>query len=507
MTSISGTVERWSGLLPSRRLATAAFLLFAGCDQFGQAMTAHTDVVARASGSDLRVREAAEMLAANQQIPADPEVARALAELWVDYELLSNAVSEDSTLSAVDIDFFIEPARDQTIIGMLRDRVITADTIFSDEEIARRWAAEGPGAEIRASHILLQTPASATQPQRDSVRALAESIRARAAGGESFAELATNYSQDPGTAQVGGDLGFFGRGRMVQPFEEAAFALELGEISPVVESPFGFHVIRLEERRQAELGEEKEQFRQFLAQQAIQQSEMAYLDSISTAANLTVADGGADIVREIAGRPGRNLSGRQGERRIAGFAGGDYTAADFQRFIRGQPPEVQTAYASATDEQLGAGIEQLVQMRLLLNEAQRQGVTLTAEDDQRLRSEARAMITELVTATGFTEAVRASATPAQLDEHVKLLVQGVVTGEQPYVPLGRLGIALRDIYEYEIVEGAFPSVVNELEGIRAQLPPPPAIPPTGVPGVPDVMPPVGDSVMGAGGAPGAGAAQ
>lgn len=472
MTFISGTADRLPGSTLSRTLAMAALLVFAGCDQFGQAMTAHTDVVARAAGSDLRVREAAEMLAANPQIPADPEVARALAELWVDYELLATATAEDSTLAAVDIDFFIAPARDQTIIGLLRDQVITADTVFTDEQIARRWEQEGPGAEIRASHILLQTPASATQVQRDSVRALAESIRTRATGGESFAQLATTYSEDPGTAQVGGDLGFFGRGRMVQPFEEAAFALQPGEISQVVESPFGYHIIRLEERRQAELGEEREQFRQYLAQQAVQEAELAYLDSISGAANLSVADGGTDIVREIAGRPSRSLSGRQGDRRIASYAGSSYTAADFQRFIRGQGPEVQTAYASATDEQLAAGIEQLVQSRLLLDEAARQGISLTAEDDQRLRSEARTMISELVAATGFIEAARASATPAQLDEHVKLLVQGVVTGQQPYIPLGRLGIALRELYEYEINEASFPQVINELEGIRALLPPP-----------------------------------
>ncbi|MDR0786836.1 MAG: peptidyl-prolyl cis-trans isomerase [Gemmatimonadota bacterium] len=470
MTSISGTGDRWSGSNLRRGIAAAALLAIAGCDQFSQAMTSHKDILAKAGGADLRVREAAEMLAANDQVPADPEVARAIAELWVDYQLLSTAVAEDSTLAAVDIGFFIAPAREQILIGTLRDRVISVDTIFTDAQIAAHWAEEGPGAEIRARHILLQTPANVTPAQRDSIRALAESIRARAAGGESFAQLATTYSQDPGSAQAGGDLGFFGRGRMVQPFEEAAFALEPGQISPVVESPFGYHIIRVEERRQSEVGDEKEPFRQYLIQKAVQQAELVYLDSMSTAAKLTVNAEAKTITREIAGQPSRSLSGRQGTREIATWNGGSYTAADFQRFIRAQPPEVQTAYATATDEQLDAGIEQLIQMQILLKEAERQGIVMNAEDEAQMRAEAQAMISELVTSTGFIEGARAKATQAQRDEHVKLLVQDVVTGQQPFIPLGRLGIALRELYGYEINEEAFPSVITELEGIRAQTP-------------------------------------
>ncbi len=484
MTSQSGTARRWPGFPRSHALAVAALLVFPGCDSFGQAMNAHTDVVARAENSELRSQEAAEMLAANPQIPADAEVVRALSELWVDYALLARAVVEDSTLAAVDVEYFIEPVREQTLIGMLRDRVIQVDTVFDDAALARRWETDGPGAEIRASHILLQTPANATNAQRDSVMRFAESLRERAAGGESFADLATNFSQDPGTAVVGGDLGFFGRGRMVQPFEEAAFALEPGQISPVVESPFGFHVILVQERRQPDLGEEREQFRQYLVQEAVRTAEVTYLDSISRAANLSVSQGGNDLVREIATLPARDLSGRQGERTIATYTGGTYTAAEFVTFIRGQAPEVQTAFATATDEQLAAGIEQLVQMKLLLAEAQAQGIAMSAADEEALRSDARAMIRELVEGTGFIEAARVNATPAQVDEHVKILVRGVVTGEQPFIPLGRLGTALRDLYQFEVNDGTFPAVIRQVEETRARQPAPLIPPIGGVPGEP-----------------------
>lgn len=102
-------------------------------------------------------------------------------------------------------------------------------------------------AEYEVSEIVLQP--EVPEAEREAVRIRLAELRERVLKGESFSMLATLYSQDGGSAKKGGELGFFTRGDMVAPFEAAAFALKPGEISPIIESTYGFHIIQLIERR------------------------------------------------------------------------------------------------------------------------------------------------------------------------------------------------------------------------------------------------------------------
>jgi peptidyl-prolyl cis-trans isomerase D len=100
--------------------------------------------------------------------------------------------------------------------------------------------------ERRVSHILITADAAAPSAERDKARAKAEKLLAEIKQSpDKFADLARKNSQDPGSAAKGGDLDFFARGAMVKPFEEAAFAMKKGDTSNVVETEFGFHILRL----------------------------------------------------------------------------------------------------------------------------------------------------------------------------------------------------------------------------------------------------------------------
>lgn len=121
--------------------------------------------------------------------------------------------------------------------------VSDADIKSYYEQNAKRYTEEE---QRRASHILIKADKNASAAAKTAAREKAEKLLAqvRKNPGE-FAKLAKEYSQDPGSAERGGDLDFFGRGMMVKPFEDVVFKLKQGEISDVVESDFGYHIIQL----------------------------------------------------------------------------------------------------------------------------------------------------------------------------------------------------------------------------------------------------------------------
>jgi peptidyl-prolyl cis-trans isomerase C len=120
--------------------------------------------------------------------------------------------------------------------------------------------------EIRARHILIKLSSEASDEEKTYSKKEMQAILEEAKSGADFAELAKKHSQCPSAIQ-GGDLGYFARGDMVKPFEEAAFALEPGQISEIVETEYGYHIIRLEDRkpgRQLELEEVSEEIKKEL---------------------------------------------------------------------------------------------------------------------------------------------------------------------------------------------------------------------------------------------------
>lgn len=133
---------------------------------------------------------------------------------------------------------------------VLDEAAVRAGLSIPDEQIEQFYAANqdqfGMPEERGARHILIQVGADATVAEVDQARERAEAIVAKLrADPTEFEALARTESQDPGSAAVGGDLGFFGRGMMVAPFEDAVFGQQIGEISDPVRTDFGFHIIEV----------------------------------------------------------------------------------------------------------------------------------------------------------------------------------------------------------------------------------------------------------------------
>ena len=127
--------------------------------------------------------------------------------------------------------------------------------------------------QVRVRHILLTWKPMGTRDDRAAIREQMAPILEKARSGADFAELAREHSEDSATAQNGGDTGLFHRGQMVPAFEEVAFALKPGEVSDLVETPFGVHILRLEERRESRLlslEEVREQLRDYIREEKME---------------------------------------------------------------------------------------------------------------------------------------------------------------------------------------------------------------------------------------------
>ena len=147
------------------------------------------------------------------------------------------------------------------------------------------------GETVHAAHILIGVPQQATPAQKQQAKAAAEKIlKALRAGGD-FAKLAKENSQDPGSAPNGGDLGFFPRGQMDPAFEKVAFSLKPGTISGVVETQFGYHIIKVIERKPPHttaLTEVSARIKDYLTQQQREQKLEEYVKQARAKAKIDI---------------------------------------------------------------------------------------------------------------------------------------------------------------------------------------------------------------------------
>lgn len=152
--------------------------------------------------------------------------------------------------------------------------------------------------EARVRHILISTREEPPMPggespakkplSKEEARKKAQSLLDRVRKGEDFAKLAQENSDDPGSKDKGGDMDFFAKGAMVKPFDDAAFALKPGEISDVVETEFGFHIIKSEDRRSADIADPTT--RQKISQKLQQEKFEKEIERIASSGNVEVAE-------------------------------------------------------------------------------------------------------------------------------------------------------------------------------------------------------------------------
>lgn len=207
-------------------------------------------------------------------------------------ELKNNGLTEadlkDLTKKSLVINNYIE----KEIISKIT--VSEADAKKFYDENAEKFKTEE---SVRASHILIKADEKATPDEKKKAKEKAEAIAKKVKAGEDFAELAKKESGCP-SASVGGDLGYFGKGQMVPAFEKAAFEMKAGDISGIVETSFGYHIIKVTDKKAAgsiDFKEAKPRIEDYLKGQKVQTTIMAKIDELKEKAKIevfTMADAG-----------------------------------------------------------------------------------------------------------------------------------------------------------------------------------------------------------------------
>lgn len=281
------------------------------------------DVVAGVNGETISKGELESAIAqlqsrAGRAVPADQrdQVFRSVLDQLIAYHLLvqestarSIAVPDadlDTRISEIRSQFPSQEAFVQTLEqrmltmaelrtnlrqGMQIDKMLEAElaatATVTTQQVEEFYAGNSSefqrGERVRASHILIRVADGADATTKDQARTRAADILEEVNGGQDFAALATRHSEDPGSAPGGGDLGYFEHGQMVPPFEEAAFSLATAQTSSLVETPFGYHIIKVTDKqppRTIPLAEVRGEIEKFLQTHNREQHTQTFVESL-----------------------------------------------------------------------------------------------------------------------------------------------------------------------------------------------------------------------------------
>ncbi len=467
------------------RAKGAAFAILAvlgACESDSEA------VLARAAGHELTVDQVVEMLARQNSLPNQPDIVEALSNFWVDYTLIGLSARQDSLFTELDLTPLLQPQIDQETIDAYMNSVIRPDTALSDQDLRAMWEATAPPDSVRAQHILLGFLDQPTQAQADSVGVLAEELVARAEAGESFEALAGQYSVDSGSAVVGGDLGFFGVGMMFPEFEEAAFALAVGEVG-IALSQVGLHVIKVTDRKtptfEAALGE----YRDSVVLARLRSADSILLAEIGADGEIEVAAEAAEIMRELAMSPRTPLSGRAASRTLISYPGGSYSVSDVMLLLNTQRTDLPGRLVLASDDALDAFLKNIGQAQVLLALASDAGLNPNEARVDSLETAARQGVRASMEELGIRRIIPLEGESADeaLDRRTLQILREISAGTRNVIPTDAITVGLRQDTEWEILDSSIRATIERVNDLRGATEAPAAQPAPSPPSVPVVV--------------------
>jgi PPIC-type PPIASE domain len=466
--------------------AVAAFTLSA-CSGLKDALNAHTDWVARAGSAELLVTNLANLLG-KSRAPIRRDIAKSIANVWVDYQLLGLAAAHGDSLNDPKL---IDDAMWPSIASMKARKwydVVSKGWGVEDTTAARKqW--EG-GQILAADHILLLTQ-NMNDAQKASVRARIDSIRRRVTPAN-FAATATKNSQDQQSAKQGGSLGIFPKGSMVPEFEKALVALKPGEISPVIQTQYGYHIIHRPTYDQV-----KSQLLLASKGKSVAVAESTYMAKLEQNGKIEVKKDAPTIVRALGNDPDAY---RRDKTVLATSTDGKFTTARLVGWLETLPPQARVLdqIKQSPDSLLVRLVRNFVKNDLVLKQADSAKVQIDPAEMAQLHAAFTNAVRTAWAQLGVLPASLADSAKSEgdreklaakrIDAYFTRLMQEQAAFVSVQTPLSNI---LREKYKYSFNDAGFDRAVQEAARIRssadsahtAQQPPTavplnPALPPS-----------------------------
>jgi hypothetical protein len=450
-----------------RRSVPLLALLSAGgliaCDNFRDLFTAHADVAAQAGDQQLTPQRLGDIMTGGKGIRPNREAANFVSNIWVDYSLFAQAVASGKLpLDSASIAKAVWPE-----LAELRG------SHWHDSLMARR-STIGPhsadsvyqGSDVRVlQHILYRVAASAVPEVRNVARKKAEGTLARIKRGADFGQLASQLSEDPGSKQDRGFLPPSPKGRFVPAFDSAGWSLAPGAVSGVVETPFGYHIIKRPSREAV-----RDRIQAYLVQSAGSRLDSIYMDSLALQNQIKVAKDAPSAMRAANQDP---EEARNSKKALATFKGGALTVGEFLRWIQALPPQYAAQLRQADDSMLSQFARVLSQNVLLLRQADSAKIQVTPDEWKTMADNYRGQLDTLRREMGLDTASLWDTTAAVADRDkvaamkVDQYFDGLIAGKSRLRPLpSALAGVLRDESSYRLYDAGINRAVELAEAER-----------------------------------------
>ena len=440
----------------------------AACDGLSEAFSAHTDVVATAGSQQLTATRLGDLLGnAKMQIPLNADVALLIArDLWIPYQLLGVAAARgDSLKDSKAIDGAAAAMLENARLGRFMQGVAAKLPVGDASDASDASYVAAKGGLYSARHILFLLPQNATPAVADSVKRLAQSVALRVSDAN-FVELAKKYSGD-NSKEKGGDLGVFPLAAMVKPFGDALAKLKPGEISPLVQTQFGYHIIQRNTWDHAKT--------EFLAQstgRSRQVAESTYIAQIQKSANITLKKDAATTMKEVAKDP---IAARASKTVLATYNGGELTAGRIALVLLASPQSGRLVQQiqGAPDSMVSQYVTSMTQRDVLLKRADSSKVVAAPEELTALHRDFLQAVVQSWAALGIdpksladsgkTPADREKIAAARVEKFLDRVMSGAI---QPLPIPSPIQIVLADKFKSKVNAAGIGRAVEHAGALR-----------------------------------------